>query len=415
MKLVDQKNLIASVDIRSGPGVFYEWQGRLFEGAQITILNRDEGWVQISSGETSGWIPDYPELFNGGVENESSENDFEERQRSIYSIFGEEDENGDYSDGYASPTQVAAAVRGFSRQYSVDRSGGSDPVIDLDPYRKVDPREYRDFKRERIGRWSRNRAQRRFAISNSDVPVVDHNYESVGWAAAKRLAAEGIVQNRDFQEYLYMLGLLVTESSHRYETPLNIYLLEKNGFAGYSTPAGVIFITNDAIELMQSEAELVFFIAHELAHILFRHGIREMEERDVHIRRDEAFEELRQLLGDEDDEYRRVSNELSEWADQVYEYLVSERLNEYEYEADYWALVYMYRLGYNPESALRLLQRIQIMEGDFEYEIGSLEWEGATLESRIEKIKNVFDRYPHLLEEGIINSEIFESKKRLLN
>jgi len=411
----DQMILRSSVDLRVGPGVFYEWSGRLFQGTVLQIHEREDGWIRVSSGQYQGWIPDYPELFD---ENElpADDNDIEDRRHDIYSIFGNEEFNFKNADGFASPTQVAAAVRGFSRQYNIQRVGGQADGIELQTSAEINPEEYRNFKRERIGRWNRNTAQRRFAISSSDVPLFDYNHESIGWAVAKRLASEGIIQNQEFQTYLNLLGMMVTESSHRYEIPVSIYLLDRESISGYSTPAGIIFITKGAVEFIQTEAELVFIIAHELAHILFRHGIREIEERDVYIRRDEAFSELRQLLRQDagNNEYGRVSEELSAWADQVYEYLVSERLDDYEYEADYWALAYMYRLGYDPESALRFLRRILLTEGDYDREIGKLKWEGPTLNNRIERMSMVFEQHPYFTTKGIINREVYQSKKEVL-
>lgn len=411
----DELILRSSIDMRDGPGVFYEWTGRLFEGAAVQIHENEDGWLLVSSDQNQGWIPDYQELFE---ENEQPEGDngFKERRQSIYSVFGDEEYNSDDSHGYASPTQVAAAVRGFSRQYSVQRVGEPVEGIELGSISEIQPIEYRQFKRERIGRWNRNIAQQRFKISSEDVSLFDHNYESIGWAVAKRLAGEGTIQNQNFQNYLNLLGLMVTESSHRYEIPLRIYLLGQDSISGYSTPAGIIFISKAAVEFLQSEAELVFFIAHELAHLQFKHGNREIEEREIQIRRDEVFQELGQLLNGEDDndEYKRVSEELSLWADQVFEYLVSERLDEYEYEADYWALVYMYRIGYNPESALQLLRRLQLAEGDFDSGKGVLEWQGPTLESRIERMLLAFQEHPEFSEKGILNSEAYKNQKQFL-
>jgi len=411
----DKKILRSSIDLRDGPGVFHEWTGRLFKGTVIKLHETEEGWIRISTREYNGWIPDYPELFDGN-ESETDENDFEGIRHSIYSNFGDEEYDSENSGGFASPTQVAAAVRGFSRQYSIQRAGESQSGIELQSLSEIDPRVYRNFKRDRIGRWNRNRAQRRFAISADDVLLFDHKNESIGWAVAKRLASEGIIQNTEFQNYLSLLGFMITESSHRYDLQMHIYLMDKESISGYSTPAGVIFIAKGAVEFMQSEAELVYFIAHELAHIQFRHGIREVEEREVSIKRDEAFVELRQLLADEpgNEEYERVTGELSDWADQVFEYIVSERLNEYEYAADYWALVYMYRLGYDPGSALNLLRRIHLEEGGFQREIGTLEWKGPALENRIERMLQVFEDHPEFSEQGMINSEVYKNKKEVL-
>lgn len=388
------------VDMREGPGSYFDLILRLNRGVTVSKGELESGWMNVNVDSYDGWIPDHSQLFDKDVQQAESEDNFRERMREIYSrMSGEEN---DSTAAYASPTQVAAVVRGFTKQYSENRRASLQYDFSENFGRKTDTENYERFKKDRLGDWDREQAQNYYEILENEAPLYNPDMEPLGWAVASLLAEEGLIEHPEIETYLQNLANLAVESSHRIEIPIQIYLLDQNKIAGYSTPNGIIFITKGALEAMESEAELLFFIAHEVAHVVFQHGIQEAENREVRVRRDEVFSELDQKLNQEDrsEEYVRVSQELSAWADQVYQYLVQDRLEEYELLADTWGLIYTYRLGYNPNAALNLLRRIRIEEGEMGSSVGKLEWKGVSLENREENILNTlqeleeYDQHP---------------------
>jgi predicted Zn-dependent protease len=123
-----------------------------------------------------------------------------------------------------------------------------------------------------------------------------------------------------------------------------------------------------------------------------QHGIKELRDRRAKIRQSEAFAELDDILDyDErkDDEYVRVSNELGEFTDQVYEYLRKDKLEAYETEADAIGFTYMARAGYFPGEGMKLLNRFIQRAGDYaKKEKGNLDWQGLSLQKRIQNAQS---------------------------
>lgn len=405
----EERTLRAEVDLREGPGSFFDMIARLNEGAELRTTGDEEGWLEVRFRDYEGWIPDQPDYFRETHEpGEEEQLEAEERMREVYT--GLLEAEADTAGEYATPTQVAAAVRGFTERYTAERldeePGELDALLDM----QVDPEEFERFRRLRQDDWSRSMADERFELTDEDAPAFSKKYESMGWGIAARLANEkGVLKEEDLQTYVQYIGMMLGDSSHRYEVPYRVHIIEQDQVVGYSTPNGVLFISQGALEMMESEAELAFFIAHEIAHVVMQHGVQETDHREIRARRDRAFDALRRAFDHHETEkdHDELAQELTRWADQVYEYLISERLEAYEYQADFWGLVYMMRSGYDPSAAANLLHRIHEREGDFERQVGSLEWRGATLESRIEHIQgHIRDaRQADLIDERMLRYE----------
>ncbi len=45
-----------SVDLRSGKGAVYPTVGTAKKGTELTVVSRDGKWVQVQSGDVSGWV-----------------------------------------------------------------------------------------------------------------------------------------------------------------------------------------------------------------------------------------------------------------------------------------------------------------------------------------------------------------------
>lgn len=394
--LSQDRQIQHTVDVREGAGSYFDMVARLAKDTQVEALQEDEGWTFIRFADQEGWVPNSAlgSLSSGG-QRSGGDDDVRSRFDDAFSEMG----GGSASDDeqvYASPAEVAAAVKGFARRYKTRRG---ETVVDLtDNFdRRINIREYRNFRQERISRRDLRRLNREYPIRTDTIPDLSADLDETGWAIANVLAQKGLYQDRELQLYLNYIALLVAEHSHRHEVPVQVHILDDDEILGYAIPGGIIFISKGALRAMRNEAEYANFIGHEIAHLVLQHGLLEMEQQRPRIQADRGFSELDQALRDtgfEGDEYTELQQELSDWADQVYEYLIQGRLEAYEFDADYWGMVYAARAGYSPQAAVTYLQRMLQTQGDFTArdDRGGLEWSGTSIEARIDRLRQVQSR-----------------------
>ncbi len=388
VKQADDLTIKNTVDMRNGPGSYYELILRLNSGVEVTEIDQQQQWLKVKTKQKEGWIPKRAAYVDKPKKTSPNQ---DEAVPDAQAAFEELDSNADSTtqeDPYASPAQVAAAVKGFATDFTSSKTGDKENALLNDFTDFFDPTAYQRFRKTRLQNWSWQQAQDRFEINPNEVPEINPLQERAGWGIANVIAQQGLVNNRDLQQYLTHVALILTENSHRYETPIRVYVLDTNEITGYAAPSGTIFVSKGALQLMQSETEFAFFAAHEIAHIVHNHGIKESERRETRIKADERFQELNQELGESSAKYEEAEENLNELANEMYEYTIKDRLEEYEFSADYWGIIYMYRAGYHPNGALHLLRRISKNKGDFQDRIGHAKWKGTSLRDRIIRINS---------------------------
>jgi hypothetical protein len=381
-----------TVDMRNGPGSYYELMLRLNTGAEVSEIDKEQQWLKIKAKEKEGWIPQRAAYVERDEKQTSPDQDeINQEAQAAFEELGEQDSTNE--DPYASPAQVAAAVKGFATDFTSRKTGKKKSPILNDFNGFFEPSKYREFRDIRLQHWSWQKAQDRFKINPDNVPGLNPMQEQAGWGIANVIAQQGLVDNKELQQYLTHIALILAENSHRYETPVRVYILDTNEISGYASPNGMIFVSKGALQLMQSETEFAFFVAHELAHIVHNHGIKESNQRETKIKADRRFEELENELGDREGKYEETEETLNQLANEMYEYTIKDRLEKYEFSADYWGIIYMYRAGYDPTGALKLLKRIRSQQGDFEDKIGHTKWKGTSLRDRIIRIDSQTDGF----------------------
>ncbi len=380
-----------SVDMRNGPGSYYPLILRLQQGAEVSTIERQQQWLKVKIENETGWIPQRS-AYTEEDHNKTSP-DHDEVTPNARDAFDElAGGDADSSDNpYASPAQIAAAVKGFAKDFTSQKTTTQSTDLLNDFNNFVDPAAYRQFRNVRLQNWSWQEAQSRYKLEGNKASALDPKREQMGWGIANVIAQDGLVDNKPLQQYLTHIALVIAENSHSYETPVQVYILDSEEITGYAAPNGAIFVSKGILQLIKSEAEFAFFVAHELAHVVLSHGAKETERRKEKITAEQRFEELDRELGDREQKYDDTEEDLTQLANELYEYAIRDRLKEYEYEADYWATIYAYRAGYNPEGGLSLLQKIYDKQGDFENRIGLAKWRGTSLRNRVIKIDNQID------------------------
>lgn len=381
--------VVSATDTREGPGGYYAAGPRLLAGAPVQVVQQRGGWVLTEVQSKRGWIPAYTldSAQRGGM-GQVLRQATKDMLRSLTRVMDRRDRP--YT---ISRATVSIGIRGFSSAYSAHRG---QKEVDVAPQlwesAPFDVAAYEAFVASRfVGRdWES--LKKRLPLDTA-VPLPDPEADKLGAALTSFVARQdGLLRNAALEAYLSQVAALVAESSHAYELPVRVYVLNSAEPKGFVSPNGIVFVSAGALKRMQSEAEFAFFVGHEIAHIAFQHGLKKLDRDDQRVRESDAFDEMEQALGwDErsDDKYVRTSQELSELADQIYEYFQRENNNRDELEADYWGLIYAARAGYVPEAAEALLLRMVAAQPKAD---SQLLWNGVARGPRVEGCRRAFQQ-----------------------
>lgn len=403
-------SLSSAVDLREGPGSFYPMVARLQPSASITLEQESDGWARVQSGSLSGWIPTLALSGRQRGSGPDSEDAFGSMRDRFNRAF---DEDTVPEEAHVSEAQVVAAVKGFIENHIAASGENWQDYSDYFAYR-YNVNAYLRFRESRISERDWQRAKRSNRIRLSDIPRPSHDLDPVGWAAGNRIAQIGIYEDPSLQQYLNHISMLVAESSHRPDLSVNVIILDTEDIVGYAVPGGLIFVSLGTLGVMRTEAEFASFVGHEIAHLAFQHGSQELEKRDVRIRSGDAARRMDQFIAEAgmgDERFAEVTRELQETADDLFEYLVSDRLHDYEEEADYFGMIYANRAGYRGATLYNVLERISLFHREPQHPIRSA-WFGDTMIMRLENLRGRITASD--LSEGNQHSETWDARTRHL-
>ncbi len=339
-------------DAREGPGSYYPLVCVLPADTPVEILSRQGGWFQVLL-ESPGLIAEQ-KTVQPGPGFWLSRNCFREKGASS----PPRELSFPWQSLSASPAAVSAAVRGFAQRFSPAREGCLD---ELEKFGQglLPPEEVLRF-REESARLLKEKGFAR-APSTTDPALltpceISLAEEGVGQGIAARIADRGLLENRELQVYGNLLSVWMQECTGAYDVPFTVYVLQGDDLYAMAVPGGKIFLTEGMVRACRDEAELAAVIAHEMMHVILRHGVREMGERPMKIKADLAINELDKEAGEPNDP---VMEGLERYAAAAYESVARPRLQSYEVEADRGAMLLLACAGYDPSSLPRMVTTIR--------------------------------------------------------
>lgn len=86
-------------------------------------------------------------------------------------------------------------------------------------------------------------------------------------------------RHRGLNAYVNEIGQRLAQTSQRPDLPYTFQVVSDRNINAFATMGGFVYINQGTIEAADTEAELASVIAHEIAHIVARHAIKQM--RDV--------------------------------------------------------------------------------------------------------------------------------------
>lgn len=317
--------------LREGPASYFQIIASLPASSDVSKVEQKGSWLKVKTDQNElGWL---------------SENSFAPRagnnSRDQRILQGK-------TSTRASRAELAAAVKGFGDKY-VQNSEASGDGISKFSEPVVSAQDMDEFEH------SFSIEQFRGSMSVERPFDIQFHEEAVGLGIARRIIAEkGLVNDRSATLYLNLIGNHISKYTKAFDLGFRFYVLDDAKAGAFAVPGGYIFITKGMFAACANEAELAAVVAHEMVHVAQRHGVRELKKSEAKIKSESAFAELEAETGPGDSD----EQELEDYANSIYQELISPRLLSYEKEADAMTMVYLKRAGYDPTALLSILQRI---------------------------------------------------------
>ncbi|MGE5499460.1 MAG: M48 family metalloprotease [Syntrophothermus sp.] len=325
--------------IRSGPGAFYSLIEIVPRNIKLKVLDKENNWIKVQlSDKNKGWIAE------NCIKASSESSGLEKRLI------------GTKTTADVSKTTLTAAIKGLSgKGINVNSPGNIDRLNEMSE-RRIDPAKFKFFRREADNTESGNRGTSAAGIFQNEKGYYDPSIDElkVGFGTAAKLAGNISSDSRK-DEYINLITNLLVSGSGLYDWEFRTFLLNDQKVNGYACPGGYIYITGGAYNLCQDESELAFIIAHEIAHVVMRHGLQELTKRKVHITSESSFDELEKETGEK---ISGDESDLNDIIEQTYEHIVHKRLLNYEIQADRAAAVLLANAGYDPFSSCRIAAKL---------------------------------------------------------
>lgn len=325
--------------LRDGAGAYYPLIEILPVNTKLKLLGKTPPWLNVNTGKgIEGWVSQ-----NTIIEKPTGK----ETRINVASSWSSEK---------ASKAGLAAAIKGLKGKTEKTIAGDVDQLFSLTG-NKFTAEEFAAFKKKLDDTYSGNRGE--LGIEDLDLNIQEYDpylsEQQIGIGIASRLILKGIFNDAGMNKYVNLITNILTFNSEFYDWEFHTIILDDEKVDGFACPGGFIFITKKTISYCDDESELAAIIAHELAHIVRKHGLQEMFQRKTHIRMDEVFNELDEETDFYEDE---VIKELEEMMLTSYEKIVHERLLEYELEADKIAAVLCANAGYDPFGIGRITKKL---------------------------------------------------------
>jgi hypothetical protein len=327
--------------LRKGPGSFYEVIAAVPKGTLLDTMGIAGAWVKVRFREKIGFV---------------SEKVTEKAAPKI-DIFAQLAYHP--AALKLSGHGMAAGAKGFAMRFS-ERIKGNRHLIDRLSAYTLDPASYEQFRNETYKTQNLTKLHKRFPLPEtavrSDYSMME---EGIGLGIASKIGALKLYDNKIITDYINLVGNLLVEASPGYDLSFKFFVIDQPFVNAFACPSGYIFITKGLLQFIKNEGELAAVLGHEIAHVVYQHGLKELEKRKPIIIAEDAFSQLNSELPEEkDDRFKKVEAELDDFALAVYETIFSGRLAQYELEADRLGMIFAARCGYTPGRMADLLERL---------------------------------------------------------
>ncbi len=118
-----------------------------------------------------------------------------------------------------------------------------------------------------------------YPVDTHSVPFISHETElAMGKGADQQIIQQyGIYQDKELQLYVNGIGQnLVSQLSDKVFSRFYFRIVDSSDINAFALPGGYVYVTLGLMAMVNSEAELAGILGHEIGHIIFHHGAKQM-------------------------------------------------------------------------------------------------------------------------------------------
>jgi predicted Zn-dependent protease len=160
-----------------------------------------------------------------------------------------------------------------------------------------------------------------------------------------------LVQDPVVNEYVNRIGQNLVRNSDA-QVPFTIKVIDSDEVNAFALPGGFFYVNSGLILAADEEAELAGVMAHEIAHVAARHGMRQMTRAN--------WAQIGTIplifVGG------GIGYGIYEASGLALPLTFMKFQRNFEAEADYLGLQYMYKTGYDPQAFIAFFEKIQAKE-----------------------------------------------------
>jgi len=230
---------------------------------------------------------------------------------------------------------------------------------------------------------------------------------SIGAGMAQQVEAEEkVLADPQWQAYINEVGQKIVAVCDRHDIEYHFTVIESDQVNAFAAPGGYIYFYTGLLKQMDSEAQVAAVMAHEISHVVARHGIKRLQ---TSLGVAAAYE---LVFGDEG-----ASQVLGTAISAGMNLLLADYSRDNEREADQYGIHYMVKAGYDPAGALGMFEKLAAL-GAQQGEASSFEKLVSTHPETQERIANATKQIAEMkpLPPGLSSgTERYQSMKRRLH
>jgi len=187
--------------------------------------------------------------------------------------------------------------------------------------------------------------------------------------------------DESWQAYLNEVGQKIVKVSDRHDIEYHFTVIESDQINAFAAPGGFVYFYTGLLREMENEAELAAVMAHEISHVVGRHGVKQVQ---AILGVSLAYE----LATGGKEQSQALQTAINVGLNLIF----AGYSREHEREADDYGFTYMVRAGYEPRAMVTMFNKLaaQGQEGN------SFEQMFASHPETRERISNAQERITRL-------------------